>query len=1809
MRTNPADKGRTAAVRLISTSSLVGGVLAALIGTGAAAQAGPDPTPVQHWDGSDTTGSTGTANGDGGTGTWSPTNINWVTGPDWNTEGTFQGGTAVFATREGTVTVAGGPVSAARLSFQAANYVLTGDAIQNASTTSPLTITGSNEAFFLNRLVSSPGVLLTGSANRMTVAATIDGTVTSQLPLFSLGAIVSASEVRGGTINGNVSLPGSNALIMVSNSSVSGTVNLTGGSNAWLVVGNNHPFNNGTIGVGMLPRAFPATVTANVSVGGVTGNGLLHVGQGTLTIGTNNVSSEFNGNWSNLGTVLKAGTGTFTFGNGATSRGAVGVLEIAQGRVVMQHDASGQSVFQMDLVRMSGGTLEVRSTTDIARLGGVGTVLVEDAVLTIRGPEISALNQFRTPNFGGNGTLRIIGSYRFFSSASVGRLEVGTDLVSSAGIFLAPFASDNITLIRGIVSNESTLTANIFSLSPGLSRRGENNIFNRGTINGNISSQGSLSNVGVIIGDVSHISGDMQYRSFSVGGQINGNLTLRGSGTLNGLVAGDLISMGVVLDLSSGQVQGNLRLTENTAFNSNVSLTVGGITGSGSLRNTGRVTINAVVDSSSAGILAFEARPGPADYTLVKAGSATFAATTLRTHNLLVTAGELRIAGASATFDFDFFTNNARLVSLGSARGIALINNNWFAHRGLTVFGVTNNATGLIESFGTFTANTITNSGSIGQTGTFTADVFSNSGWFAALGMVPGTVVRIGRSDGGPPGAGSSPIAVVNNGFMGFTNVDVRIENGLTGTGQIALSNANLTIGPLGAGWGGTTPTHYAGWITGTGSLTTLAPVRFTNRIAITGPMDMTSVTVATAAGLLDAPQVTLRGTSLNQGTIGRLDGTVINVGTLTNTGVLRGAVSNRGVLDLSNVIMGSLTNTSGATTRLTWDSEVTGTVTLEAGSALLLRTATLRVAGLSGAGGLDTGEGRARLTLGATGGTFTGAVFGTGTIVSTGAGTQTLATSGLVNFGGLLDVASGRLTLTGAGAASGNASLSIGAGAVLDLDQTAWQVAALSGTGTLTLTGAGSGLSVGLGGATARFDGVIQGAGRLTKVGAGVFTLGGTNSFTGGLVVTGGALELAQAGAASTGAITLDSGTVLRSLAPMTLANAISLPGGVGAGVDTQGHAVTLTGALSGGRLAKLGTGTLTLTGPLSFTGGVEVVAGTLAGDFSAVQGDAHVLGTLILEQNVDATSARLFTGTGALIKNGAGRLTLTGTSNGFTGTTRVGAGTLELSGQLGQSVVTVAAGATLTGTGLTGGLVAQSGSTVAPAAGALGVLSVQGNATLAAGSTFVADVQVAGAGGVPAAAADGLAVSGTAELAGAIQVNLSGTPGSFEQQFTVVQAAGGRTGTFGSLTVNGTLPPAITARMVYDGTTARVTFAPAQLSDVLTGEVLSANQAALVTGLDTATAGGATPSRLFALYTLQPDEIAGAVRMMSGEAYAASAQIAMVDGALASDMALDRSRLLSDTAFFGARGQALAGGLARGLVGGLAGELGPGTGRGSMAWVQVAGTRATAAADGNASGFARNASLVAFGIDLMDPSGSGNWRFGVMAARSVSDFEMTGVGSRGQLTSLGGGVYAGWNGPLGALRLGINYATLDGQMMRSLEIAGMTTGARGNFRGSSTSSYVEFARPFAGPGGMLLEPYSNVSFSQVRLQGLREVGGPVALAVDDSTQQLGFATMGLRTGRMIGLPGGGAVTLTGGVGMRVLLDGDTQRVRTGLAELPTGTNPVAATMLADREFLVEGTISFRLTRQLDASIGYTGAFGGTVDEHGARAALRWSF
>ncbi|MBN7134991.1 hypothetical protein A7A76_09515 [Lysobacter enzymogenes] len=222
-----------------------------------------------------------------------------------------------------------------------------------------------------------------------------------------------------------------------------------------------------------------------------------------------------------------------------------------------------------------------------------------------------------------------------------------------------------------------------------------------------------------------------------------------------------------------------------------------------------------------------------------------------------------------------------------------------------------------------------------------------------------------------------------------------------------------------------------------------------------------------------------------------------------------------------------------------------------------------------------------------------------------------------------------------------------------------------------------------------AAIDAELSGASGLVKADAGTLVLGGSNSFTGGVSIEGGVLQVARDGnlGDTAGALVFDNGA-LRTTADMSSARAATLASGGGTLEQAAGTTLTFDGTIAGvGALTKRGDGTLVLTRDNAYGGGTLIDAGVLQIASDTSLGDAA--GALGLDggslrTTADVASARATTlganggafeqadgttlslsggiaGAGALTKQGAGTLVLTADTT-FAGGTTIAQGVLQL-------------------------------------------------------------------------------------------------------------------------------------------------------------------------------------------------------------------------------------------------------------------------------------------------------------------------------------------------------------------------------------------------------------------------------------------------------------------------------------------------------------------------------------------------------------------
>ncbi|EHU5082850.1 autotransporter-associated beta strand repeat-containing protein, partial [Salmonella enterica] len=422
------------------------------------------------------------------------------------------------------------------------------------------------------------------------------------------------------------------------------------------------------------------------------------------------------------------------------------------------------------------------------------------------------------------------------------------------------------------------------------------------------------------------------------------------------------------------------------------------------------------------------------------------------------------------------------------------------------------------------------------------------------------------------------------------------------------------------------------------------------------------------------------------------------------------------------------------------------------------------------------------------TGGTFDNTISGSGRVVKSGDGALTLSGANSYSGGTLISdgtLIAGRVDVLGSGDVTDNATLELNTGGTFDNAISGSGQVVKSGDDVLTLSGANS-----YSGGTLISDGTlvasnvealgtgdvtdnatlemntggdfinnIGGTGRVEKSGDDALTLSGSNTYTGGTIISGGTLVATNVDALGSGDVT-DNATLE---------------------LNTGG---TFDNAISGsGQVVKSGDETLTFSGANSYTGGTLISSGTLVATSVDALGTGDVTDDATLELNTGGDFDNAISGSGQVVKSGDETLTLSGT-NSYTGGTTISGGTLvatnvdalgtgdvtnnatlelntggdfdnAISGS-GQVVKSGDDALTLSGANsYTGGTLISGGTLVANDVNALGTGDVTDNATLELNTGGTFDNAISGSGQVVKSGDDALTLSGSNTYTGGTTIN----------------------------------------------------------------------------------------------------------------------------------------------------------------------------------------------------------------------------------------------------------------------------------------------------------------------------------------------------------------------------------------------------------------------------------------------------------------------
>lgn len=606
-----------------------------------------------------------------------------------------------------------------------------------------------------------------------------------------------------------------------------------------------------------------------------------------------------------------------------------------------------------------------------------------------------------------------------------------------------------------------------------------------------------------------------------------------------------------------------------------------------------------------------------------------------QTTNASVTIGSA-VTAANVYIEENTTITGIANLTLGEGKSIVISNEKTLTLGGNALAGLTKNVTGtgtLKLELSNVWNNTIKlNSGTDGATSAFAGTLHITGGKFTINNSNIGTAKYVLDGNTGFQVSGSAATIANAITFTGGTHEfhtnkganltltgDFTVESGTTvakkgdavfaiqgnakidGTFTRSVGTVNITLGAdkmFVVGNGGSFSINgavtnngkmdIAGTFSTSGKVTTAGTLTVSGAFATTGEFEQTNGTVNFENGA----NVTLgsyKGPSSQGGGIN----SVLNISsgaTVSTTGdfVLRHQGQGTSTLDLAGTL------TVGGNLMLSRDGN--GTVNINDGGKLV-------VSGKLGFGQNWDGTNKSSIVNLKTGGTLVVGANGVGTSFNN------LNSSSFNLAGGTLGTSADSMTVA--------ANI---------------PVALVENTNTTINTAKYASGAFGSAGATITIESVISGAGALTKDGAGTLVLSGTNTFTGGLTISNGAVNAMNAGALGAGTVMINTNGTLNVLADGTALNNITETSAGTLNIGAANTAVTATrNYTSGGQGLGLGKVTVAEGSTLAL-----VLAGNRWGvSFSGLHGTLDVSGgaNLIFAESETLSGATLNVAAGTQI------------------------------------------------------------------------------------------------------------------------------------------------------------------------------------------------------------------------------------------------------------------------------------------------------------------------------------------------------------------------------------------------------------------------------------------------------------------------------------------------------------------------------------------------------------------------------------------------
>ncbi|WP_426164975.1 autotransporter domain-containing protein [Sandarakinorhabdus sp. DWP1-3-1] len=276
-----------------------------------------------------------------------------------------------------------------------------------------------------------------------------------------------------------------------------------------------------------------------------------------------------------------------------------------------------------------------------------------------------------------------------------------------------------------------------------------------------------------------------------------------------------------------------------------------------------------------------------------------------------------------------------------------------------------------------------------------------------------------------------------------------------------------------------------------------------------------------------------------------------------------------------------------------------------------------------------------------------------------------------------------------------------------------------------------------------------------------------------------------------------------------------------------------------------------------------------------------------------------------------------------------------------------------------------------------------------------------------------------------------------------------------------------------------------------------------------------------------------------------------------------------------------------------------------GAGLWIHGYGSWGSQDGDGNAAKYDRNIGGFFLGLDAL---GSDTWRVGVLAGYSSAKVTVPARSSRAETDDVHLGAYGNFQVGGFSGRFGIANMWRTIKTRRSVAFAGFSDTLGGDYKARQFQLFGDVGYQI-DLGNVGIEPFAAAAYVDQKTDSFVETGGAAALrAPGDTGDHYWFTTLGARL--KVGLPVGkaGDVGLTASAGWRHAGGGDrVTPVRLQFAAGPAFD--VAGPPIADNVAALGFGVTARLGESANLDIGYSGQVGSGLEDHGLRAAFSLRF